>query len=61
MRVPGLEPGSHRWQRYIVPLDQTRVSNSLSNYSTHEHISFTNTSVDFHSFEIINLKKPHES
>ena len=24
MRDPGIEPGSHRWQRYILPLDQSR-------------------------------------
>jgi hypothetical protein len=25
MRDPGIEPGSHRWQRYILPLDQSRL------------------------------------
>ena len=25
VREPGLEPGSRRWQRHIVPLDHSRV------------------------------------
>ena len=29
VREPGLEPGSLRWQRNIVPLDHSRFSNSL--------------------------------
>ena len=34
LREPGLEPGSRRWQRHIVPLDHSRISES----PPHEHV-----------------------
>ena len=33
VREPGLEPGSGRWQRPIVPLDHSRCIDGLHNLS----------------------------
>ena len=30
MRQPGIEPGSRRWQRHIIPLDHWRFIQQLS-------------------------------
>ena len=35
MRQPGIEPGSRRWQRHIIPLDHWRFIQQLS---LHSHI-----------------------
>ena len=32
MREPGLEPGSRRWQRRIVPLDHSRCADNLVDF-----------------------------
>ena len=34
VREPGLEPGSGRWQRPIVPLDHSRCIDGLHNFPT---------------------------
>ena len=34
VREPGLEPGSGRWQRPIVPLDHSRCIDGLHNFLT---------------------------
>ena len=35
VREPGLEPGSSRWQRPIVPLDHSRCIDSLPRHQPH--------------------------
>ena len=37
-RLPGLEPGSRRWQRHILPLDHARISVSLPTETTDKAI-----------------------
>jgi hypothetical protein len=29
LRGPGIEPGAHRWQRWILPLNQPRLNNAF--------------------------------
>ena len=36
VREPGLEPGSSRWQRPIVPLDHSRCIEGLPHFLSHE-------------------------
>ena len=43
MREPGLEPGSGRWQRPIVPLDHSRCADSPPRkfaYKAHTKIDY---------------------
>ena len=38
MRRPGIEPGSHRWQRWILPLDHLRLMKYSMNNVQHKSL-----------------------